>query len=222
MSQCLNLLELSLDFSGQWNLCSFGYHYFKKCFFLPLSHEELFIKGHVWLYVGCVKVKQWKHSANTWTEIDFFLSWCIFYVARICFSADPVWIAVLLCRDPCWPLSTVYCYCTSYNLTLKNSNYPFIYLFFKFICEIINWLIVTYPMTAKAGSSWRSKGKSSRKRVLKRAVMVSGETQSTVGVRNESEPLPKQSSKSWDKIQNKIYGSCNQMQCTGQGFKFCS
>lgn len=28
-------------------------------------------------------------------------------------------------------------------------------------------------MTAKAGSSWRSKGKSSRKRVLNRAVMVS-------------------------------------------------
>lgn len=33
----------------------------------------------------------------------------------------------------------------------------------------------THPMTAKAGSSWRSKGKSRRKRVLKRAVMVSGE-----------------------------------------------
>lgn len=34
-------------------------------------------------------------------------------------------------------------------------------------------LEVSYPMTAKAGSSWRSKGKSSRNRVLKRAVMVS-------------------------------------------------
>ena len=30
-----------------------------------------------------------------------------------------------------------------------------------------------HPMTAKAGSSWRSKGKSSRNRVLKRAVIVS-------------------------------------------------
>lgn len=33
--------------------------------------------------------------------------------------------------------------------------------------------LAPYPMTAKAGSSCRSKGKSSRKRVLKRAVMVS-------------------------------------------------
>lgn len=33
--------------------------------------------------------------------------------------------------------------------------------------------LAPYPMTAKAGSSCRSKGKSSRNRVLKRAVMVS-------------------------------------------------
>lgn len=32
----------------------------------------------------------------------------------------------------------------------------------------------THPRMANAGSSWRSKGKSRRKRVLKRAVMVSG------------------------------------------------
>lgn len=38
-----------------------------------------------------------------------------------------------------------------------------------------NGPIRTHPMTAKAGSSWRSKGKSRRKRVLKRAVMVSEE-----------------------------------------------
>lgn len=30
----------------------------------------------------------------------------------------------------------------------------------------------TYPITANAGSSWRSKGKSMRKFVLNRAVMV--------------------------------------------------
>lgn len=42
-------------------------------------------------------------------------------------------------------------------------------------CRVGNQPIKTHPMTAKAGSSWRSKGKSRRKRVLKRAVMVSGE-----------------------------------------------
>lgn len=43
----------------------------------------------------------------------------------------------------------------------------------------VGWGRHTHPMTAKAGSSCRSKGKSRRKRVLKSAVMVSG---GTVGV----------------------------------------
>lgn len=46
-------------------------------------------------------------------------------------------------------------------------------------------------MTAKAGSSWRSKGKSRRKRVLKRAVMVSEETGSQVRARKPAS-VPKE------------------------------
>lgn len=48
-------------------------------------------------------------------------------------------------------------------------------------------------MTAKAGSSWRSKGKSSRNRVLKRAVMVSAgkaEEQRQAGVVSRAPPEP--------------------------------
>lgn len=45
----------------------------------------------------------------------------------------------------------------------------------KSLCWVGSQPIRTHPMTAKAGSSWRSKGKSRRKRVLKRAVIVSEE-----------------------------------------------
>jgi len=48
-------------------------------------------------------------------------------------------------------------------------------LFYVIRMELWKTLLKAYPMTAKAGSSWRSNGKSNRKRVLKRAVMVSVE-----------------------------------------------
>ena len=52
--------------------------------------------------------------------------------------------------------------------------------------ETVQSPVKTYPMTAKAGSSWRSKGKSNRKRVLNRAVMVSGGRKNSARVRKDS------------------------------------